>query len=124
MGGPAYYSGTMNISKNEDWVVAFIYSIANADGSLTPIDLTGSTIKIEIRKREEDHEASVSVYSPDGGITITDAANGKFTVLMDRYKLVRLAPGEYVSDIVRLMPNGLQERLWEGVAEVVEGTTR
>jgi hypothetical protein len=29
-----------------------------------------------------------------------------------------------VSDIVRLMPNGWQERLWEGTATVVEGTTR
>jgi hypothetical protein len=32
--------------------------------------------------------------------------------------------GTYVTDLVRLMPNGSQERLFEGTATVVEGTTR
>jgi hypothetical protein len=125
MAGPAYYTGEMNIAKNEDWVVPFLYNAIADDGTKTPIDLTGSLLKLEIRKRESDHEATVfSFSSPDDGIYITDAVGGAFTIFIERNKSVRLAAGDYVTDLVRLMPNGLQERLWEGTATVVDGTTR
>jgi hypothetical protein len=125
MAGPSYYSGVINISKNEDWVVPFAYGTVDSTGAnFTPIDLTGSTLKLEIRIQEIDHEALVSVYSPDGGIAITNATQGQFQILMDREHLIHLAAGQYFTDLVRLMPNGYQERLWEGTANVVEGTTR
>jgi hypothetical protein len=125
MGGPAYYSGQMNISLNEDWTVPFVYQTVDSTGTIfTPVNLTGSTIKLEIRAEETDHEALVSVYSPDGGIQITNAAQGQFTVVIDRADLIYLAAGSYYTDLVRLMPNGYQERLWEGNAVVVQGTTR
>jgi hypothetical protein len=125
MAGPAYYSGQMNIAKNEDWVVPFLYQSVDSTGTVfTPIDLTGSTLKLEIRVQETDHEALVSVFSPDGGIVINNATQGEFTILIDRAHLVYLAAGQYFTDLVRLMPTGYQERLWEGVASVVEGTTR
>jgi hypothetical protein len=125
MAGPAYYSGQMNISKNEDWIVPFLYQMVDQTGTvIAPIDLTGSTLKLEIRIQETDHEALVSVFSPDHGIILTNAAQGQFTILLDRPHLVHLAAGEYYCDLVRLMPNGLQERVWEGQAYVVEGTTR
>jgi|SRR5215475_11508213 len=128
MPGPAYYSGVMNISKNEDWVVSFLYQQLGSDGvTLTPIDLTGSVIKSEIRVNETDHEAiiySTSVNSD--GVYITAPTTGVFTLVFDRAnKLVRLSAGQiYTADIVRLMPSGFQERMWEGQAIVVEGTTR
>lgn len=126
MAGPAYYTGTMNIAKNEDWVVPFVYQSIASDGvTLSPIDLSGSLLKLEIRKQETDNEAIVfSFSSPDDGIFITDAVNGKFTIFIERDKSARLSAGNYVTDLVRLMPSGLQERMWEGTATVVEGTTR
>jgi hypothetical protein len=126
MAGPAYYSAQVNIAKNEDWVVPFVYSTKDDTGVLTPVDLTGSTLKLEIRVREIDHEAIVAVFSsPSDGIQITDAAGGAFTIAISRDRLVRLSGGrEYVTDLVRLMPSGYQERLWEGPVTVVEGTTR
>jgi hypothetical protein len=124
MAGPAYYSAVMNISKNEDWGVPFVYGTTDSMGDFTPLDLTGSTIKMEIRKTESDHEALVSVLTPDQGISFTDITNGAFSVLIVRDQLARLPPGQYVVDMVRLMPNTLQERLWEGTCTVVEGTTR
>jgi hypothetical protein len=126
MAGPAYYSGVMNIAKNEDWVVAFAYGTPQTDGSILPIDLTGSVIKLEIRMNEADHEAIVAVTSENGdGIYITDAPGGQFTIAIGREdRLFRLGPGQYFADLVRLMPSGYQERVWEGNAIVVEGTTR
>ena len=124
MAGPAYFTGTMNIAKNEDWLMPFLYGTQDTSGTFTPTNLTGSTIRLQIRKTEEDHEATVAVNSPDNGITITNAAGGAFTVLLDRPRLVRLAPGDYVFDMVRLLASGLQERICEGTATVVEGTAR
>ena len=124
MAGPAYYDAQVNIALNEDWVVGFIYGWTQADGKFTGIDLTGSLLKLEIRKHEADNEAIVAVNSPDDRIMITDTTGGAFTIAITRDKLWRLAPGSYVVDFVRLMPNGYQERIWEGTATVVQGTTR
>ena len=41
-------------------------------------------MQMEFRRLENDHEVLVSVYSPDGGIIINDAAAGQFTILIDR----------------------------------------
>jgi hypothetical protein len=125
MAGPSYYSGQMNIAKNEDWIVPFIYQMVDSTGTVfTPINLTNSLLKLEIRNQETDNEALVSVFSPDGGIALTNATQGQFTILIDRPHLTHLAAGQYFADLVRLMPNGYQERMWEGMALVVEGTTR
>jgi hypothetical protein len=118
--GPAYYTGQMNIAKNFDWVVSFIYT----DDADAPIDLTGSVIKMEIRNFETDHTAVVSVHSPDDGIALPTPTNGKFEIMITRDMLARLSAGDYVADIVRLMSDGIQERIWEGPVTVVEGTTR
>lgn len=125
MAGPAYYEGTMNISKNEDWIVPFIYGSYAIDGiTILPIDLTDSLIKLEIRVRETDHEALVSVFSPDHGIVMNDPVNGQFTIVILRDKMHHLTAGIYFADLVRLMPNGFQERILDAQAIVVEGTTR
>jgi hypothetical protein len=127
MAGPAYYSITMNISQNDDWVVPFIYQSQDASGNVAPIDLSNSTLKLEMRVNESDHEAIVECHSPDGGIWITDAVNGCFTIAIDREsRLWRLVGGyQYTVDLVRLVAsNGFQERIFEGTAFVVEGTTR
>ena len=124
MAGPAYYSGTINIAKNEDWIVPFLYgSWDESNQSITPITLTNSKILLEIRKREADHEALVSVYSPDGGIQINNPA-GLFQIVIRRDQLLNVAPGEYFADLVRQMPTGWYERIWEGNAIVVTGTSR
>jgi hypothetical protein len=126
MAGPAYYTGVMNIALNEDWVVPFVYSIVDANGNVTgPVDLTGSELKMELRIAETDNQAIVSVSSPSNGIFINSPpTSGQFWIALDRARLTRLFPGQFFVDLVRLMPSGYQERIWEGTATVVEGTTR
>jgi hypothetical protein len=127
MAGPSYYTGNMNIALNEDWVVPFVYSYVDTNGNITgPVDLTGSTIKMELRIAETDEQAIVSVFSPNGGIFIgSPSTAGQFWIAMTRADhLFRLFPGSFFVDLVRLMPSGYQERIWEGVATVVEGSTR
>jgi hypothetical protein len=125
MAGPAYYTAVINIARNDDWIVPFLYVAQNPDGSTTPIDLTGSTLSMEFRVVDTDHEVLVSVASPSGGITIDNAAGGAFTIWIPVAVLQQqLPPGSYVSDLVRLMPNGLQERMIDCTVTVVEGVTR
>ena len=126
MTGPAFFSGGMNIAKNYDWVQGFIL----IDTTAAPVDLTGSLLRLMIRKHEIDHEALISLRSDDpnpedGGITITDAPGGAFTIIIVRAQLARLYAGNYVADLVRLRPDGHQERLWDATpVEVVAGVTR
>jgi hypothetical protein len=126
MAGPAYYTGAMNIAMNEDWIVPFLYATLNSDGvTTTPIDLTGSTLMMEIRHQESDHEVVLSLASPDKGIFINNAAGGEFTILITRMQLAQFMPGSYVADLVRLMPNGYVERILDcDTVTVVEGITR
>lgn len=128
MAGPAYYSAIISIAMNEDWVVAFAFGSLAGDGiTFVPIDLTGCILKMEIRQSEPDNQVFVSVSNdaPAGGIIITDAVNGAFTVTIDRGRLQSMVPGDYVTDLVRLLADGVtQERMFEGTANVVMGTTR
>jgi hypothetical protein len=127
MAGPTYYTAVMNIAKNEDWVVPFQYGYYDTDGvTILPIDLTGSTLKLEIRVLDTDNEALVSVFSPDNGILINsnDPTLGEFVIAITRDRLIYLWESTFVVDLVRAMPNGYQERIFEGTAVVVEGTSR
>jgi hypothetical protein len=125
MSGPAYYTGVMNVAMNEDWIVPFLYAVLNSDGSTSPIDLTGSKLMMEIRLSETDHEVLIELASPDQGISIDNATGGAFTILITRQQLAQMAPGDYVADLVRLMPNGYVERILDcPTVTVVEGVTR
>jgi hypothetical protein len=125
---PAYYTGTMNIARNADWIKPFVYSYCDDFGNpTTGVPLGGSTLKLQIRRVEEEHEAIITVSSadPPGGITIEDAANGKFTIRITRLMLKRLPPGAYVSDLVRyIASNGYQERILSLDVNCVQGTSR
>jgi hypothetical protein len=128
MAGPAYYEAVCNIALNEDWIVPFVYGTYDTDGvTIIPFDLSDSTLKLEIRQVEEDQEAIVDVFSPNDGIAFfnNDPKNGGgFSIIITRAKLARLFPGDFTIDLVRLMPGGWQERIFEGIAKVNTGTTR
>jgi len=127
MSGPAYFTGVMNIAMNEDWIVPFLYATSPDGGvTTTPIDLTGSTLMMEIRHQESDHEVVLSLSSANNqGIFITNATGGAFEILITRLQLEQFMVGSYVADLVRLMPNGYVERILDcDVVTVVEGKTR
>jgi len=124
MSGPAYYTAIIEMAKNDDWIVPFLYASVNTDSSTTPIDLTGSDLMMEIRHLDVDHEVVMTSTTVDGGIVITDAVGGAFTIIFTRDQLSQVVPGDYVADLVRLMTNGYQERLIDATVTVVEGVTR
>ena len=129
MAGPAYSTGTILISKNEDWQVSIQYLNTAVNPAGVPIDITGSQFRLQIRTTEDQHTALVEAATPDG-IVIDDAPNGIFTILIwnEESDLTPnsfvLPIGDLVADLVRTLPDGRIERLWEGTVTVNEGTTR
>jgi hypothetical protein len=92
-----------------------------------PVSLSGSSLTLEVRRTASDVQALITVgsASPNTGITITDAANGKFTIILPKLALAALTQGQvYVHDLVRLRPDGYTERLWTGTLTVDGGVTR
>jgi len=55
-----------------------------------PIDLTGGTMEMMLRKRAEDQVAVMRLGSDTGEIAFIEPTNGKFTVRISQYELERL----------------------------------
>ena len=119
MANGALFHVVIETRSNADWVVAFEYLAADV-----PVDLTGSTLALMVRKRREDHEAIVAVDTADGNIVITNPALGKFQVKLPQISLERMAAGEYLHDLIRTRPDGLLEAMWEGELIHEIGVTR
>ncbi|MEY9404450.1 hypothetical protein ABIA00_002455 [Bradyrhizobium ottawaense] len=95
--------------NDADFCRQFAYQLT--DG--TPIDLTGSTMKMGIRRHAADVAEEMLLTTENGGLTITDAVNGKFTVLIKQSQLVLLDLGEYEHSLIRIA--GTQRmRVWSG----------
>jgi hypothetical protein len=126
MAGPAYATGTILIAKNEDWQSTLQYmNVDPVDGTtIGPIDLTASRIAMQIRQAEEQHTALVTISTDDNSVALDDPVNGIFTLHIDEGRSALLPEGEFVADLIRTRTDGLDERLWEGIVTVNDGTTR
>lgn len=89
----------------------------------TPIDLTGNTMKMGIRKRAADAVEEMLLTTENGGLAITDAPNGAFTVRLTQGQLVELPTGDYQHSLVR-MKSGMQLRIWSGMLTNNPGPSR
>jgi hypothetical protein len=120
--GPAYFHSGIEVAKNDDWIVAFQLT----DGT-DPIDLTDSKFLLQIRRLVTDHEALIALSSDDDdfSIEITDAANGMFQIWIAKDKLASVPLGDMTGDLIRILPDGLWERLWDiDPVRISQGTTR
>lgn len=54
------------------------FDVSVVDGSGNPVDLTNATIEYTLA-----HKDTTISKSPDSGITVTDAVNGEFEILLD-----------------------------------------
>jgi hypothetical protein len=86
-----------------------------------PIDLTGCSAKMEIRREYADSQPAISV-AVGTGITI-EATAGKINVELTPAQTSTLTPGRYFYDVV--ISKGTQKRrIAEGAAIVMPGVTR
>jgi hypothetical protein len=69
----------------------------------TPVDLTGATARMQIRKKASELTADVSLTTENGGIVITNAAGGAFEVLItpEQSSAMTNAKGVYDIEIIQ-----------------------
>ena len=93
-------------------------------GTGTPVNLTGYTAAMQIRRTHADSTALVSLTSAtNGGLTIVPL-EGRVTIEIPAATTSTLTAGKYVYDLVLTDPASKKKRLVEGVAIVDAGVTR
>jgi len=104
----------IQIWRNDTWRQTFVLT-----QNSTPINLTGATITIQVRKGC-DGVLALSATTGGGGITIAGAGNNEITV----DKLVNIAKGKYVYDINVVFSSGYVRTYLEGDFIVYEDVTK
>ena len=110
-----------NITTTSD--ADFYRGFAYQQLDTTPIDLTGSKMHMGVRRFAEDVTEVMELTTENGGIIITDAPNGKFTVWITQDALLRLTPGNYVHSLIRDTGTLLLE-MWSGSLTHSAGPSR
>lgn len=110
----------ITVENDADFYRAFQYT---ASDGVTPVNMTGGTMEMMLRRHAEDVEALLRLATDTGEIVMTDAPHGMFTVLIRQDVLARLDLGEYdQSNILTL--GGLKIKVWSGTLTNNAGPTR
>jgi len=111
-------SNNSNVAPNTDatWTL----------DSAPPVDLTGSTLIMEARAPAGDAYAPISLTSATagGGIDITDAVNGAFTVTIPLATLQKMKPGDYAYALINIRADGIHETICRGTLTHADGPAR
>jgi hypothetical protein len=114
----------INTYSDADFVAAFVYQKNGV-----AVDLTGSSLAMMVRPGLDPSIADVVVSLDNasiGGIVVTDAPNGKFTITIPQASLAKMPSGPYVHALVRSYGTGptLHERVWGGQINHTIGIVR
>jgi hypothetical protein len=94
----------------DDWQIDGVLH----DGAGQAIDLTAAAVEWQLETPAGGVVASLAVGA---GIEITDAANGKITIVLPAAETAAIAPGSY-RDQCRATVNGAPGTQWVGSIEV------
>jgi hypothetical protein len=110
----------ITVSNDADFYRAFQYVMASDNA---PIDITGASLEMMLRRHAEDAEALLRLGTDTGEMVLTDPANGLFTVMIRQDVLRRLDLGSYDhSNIMTLA--GMKTKIWSGTLTNNAGPTR
>ncbi len=104
------------IEQGATFTKSFTLSQRNPDGSKSPLNITGNTLRMVAKADYDDTTPiiSLSTVDPPGGIQITDGAAGQFRVDMDRAKTTAFKFGQINYDAEMQTPAGVVTPLLEG----------
>lgn len=109
------FSLRLKFRNNIDFVQSFVW----IDEAGNPVVLTGSTLRLHVKRKAADAKPVLQLTSENGLATVSTTEINRFTLKFPRYGL---SPGTYVFDLKRLF-GGDHLPLAEGVIEVVPGVT-
>jgi hypothetical protein len=81
----------ITVENDADFYRQFAYQTVDGD----PIDLTGNTLRMGIRRRAADITEGMLLTTENGALAIVDPPNGIFTVRITQDQLVHLQLGDY-----------------------------
>ena len=88
----------------------------------TAVNLTGATIKMQLRKNYSDTSAALSLTSvSSAGITITDAETGQFKI---NSQIIDIEVYNYVYDIQITLASGVVKTYVQGGFNITNEVTR
>jgi hypothetical protein len=111
----------VNITTQND--ADFYRTFALQTTSGTPIDMTGSTLEMKLRRHAQDDTAVLRLGSDTGEIALTDPVNGQFTVRIAQSELMRLGLGDFDQSNI-MTRGGYKYRVWTGTLTNNAGPTR
>jgi hypothetical protein len=110
---PAQYN--IQLWRNDSWVQTFAITADNV-----AVDLTGSTITIQVRKTANATAVDLSLSTGGNGITIAGASNNQIVL----NKVVNIAAGNYLYDMNVTFPSGVVKTYVWGTFLVQEDITK
>lgn len=95
----------------------------NANG--TPVNITDYTFRMMAKHKHDDEDPLISLStSPPGGITIVDAANGRFRISLTEAQTAALNFTEAIYDLEAKPPADDAIRLLEGKITLSKEVTK
>ena len=109
----------INITNDADFYRTFLWQTIVGD----PIDLTGGTMEMMLRRHASDQAAVLRLATDSGDIVLVDAPNGMFTVRIAQEELERLGLGDFDQSNI-FTRGGYKVRVWNGTLTNNAGPTR
>ena len=114
------------MAGQKNWEVdqntTFTFIVEYKDNSGTPIDITGSSAKMQVRDVKGGSKLAFSLTSPSGGITI-DGPNGKLTIKITPTQTNKLFYPKSSYDIMLTDSNLNKIKLLEGFMTLSRSVT-
>jgi len=102
----------------------FKRTITYKDGTDTPVDLFGASIRMQIRDNYTSETAAISIDTSSGGISIDEPENGIFTIELTPAETESLDFRQGVYDIEIEYTEGTVERVLEGRVKIKPQVTQ
>lgn len=93
------------------------------DSGGTPINLTGYSARMQVRRTYKADTAMLSLTSPDGGITLGGAL-GTISIVASATQTAAMEPLIGVYDLELVNPSGVVTRLMEGAVTISPEVTK
>lgn len=106
-----------------DQGATFIREITLTDNEGNPLNYTGYTAEMQVRKSHSDPAVVLDLNTDNGRITVSGAI-GMFRILVSDEDTSVLVPRTYVYDLLAVSPEGTKDRILEGSFIVSPGVTR
>lgn len=114
------------MAAQKNWDVdqntTFTFTVEYKDSNGNPIDITGSTIKMQVRDTKGGSKLAFTLTSPLGGITV-DGPNGKVVIKMTPTQTNKLFYPKSSYDIMLTDSNLNKTKLLEGFLTLSRSVT-